>query len=186
MLGRSLDELPPQTRRFLLILDELTTKICAERALDRSDFRFTRREAREYSGWGYTQTKVHLERLVELELVSAHRAGRGQDFYYELRYDGRGKDGEPFLTGLIDVDFLIGESTYDASTAGQTPSTAAPLRPESGASAVPLRPLSFASELNSHGPLSEKHSAPAPNADQAARTITTIVAAPPRRTHGAS
>jgi DNA primase len=142
ILGRSLDELPPQTRRFLLMLDEMASKACAESGIERIHYRFSRRQAREHGGFGYTQTKVHLERLVELEYLGVHRSGRGQDTLYELRYDGRGKDGAPFLMGLIDTAALDAEHArhvYDASIAGQTPSSAAPLRAEIGPSAGPLR-----------------------------------------------
>jgi len=38
--------------------------------------------------------------------VLVHRGGRGQSFVYELVYDGRGRDGRPFLMGLVDVESL--------------------------------------------------------------------------------
>ncbi|MFC1853873.1 DNA primase, partial [candidate division CSSED10-310 bacterium] len=106
VLGRSLDELTPQTRRFILLLDEFVSTECARRHMARHDYRFTRREIREYTGWSNNQVHVHLERLVELEYVLVHRGRRGQSFVYELLYDGKGKDGKPFLMGLIDVDQL--------------------------------------------------------------------------------
>ena len=40
-----------------------------------------------------------------------HRGGRGQSFVYELLYDGAGRDGKPFLMGLIDVAAL--KQVYD-------------------------------------------------------------------------
>jgi hypothetical protein len=46
VLGRSLDELPPQTRRVLVVLDALVRERMASDALARSAVRFTRREAR--------------------------------------------------------------------------------------------------------------------------------------------
>ena len=56
VLGRSLDELPPQTRRLLLLMMTMVRPIC-ERAEDRAlrDHRFSRREVREFTGWGDTQ-----------------------------------------------------------------------------------------------------------------------------------
>jgi DNA primase catalytic core len=111
VLGRSLDELPPQTRRVLLMLDELVTEACAKEGIARSDCHFTRRQVRERTRLGNTQLKIHLGRLEELEYVAAHAAGRG--VAYELVYDGRGKDGAPFLTGLIDLEKLGGHG-YDA------------------------------------------------------------------------
>jgi hypothetical protein len=117
VLGRSLDELPPQTRRVLLMLDELVTEACAREAIARSDYRFTRREVRERTGLGNTQVKLHLARLEELEYVAVHQAGRGAA--YELVYDGGGKDGTPFLTGLIDLEKLGGHA-YDAKWSALT------------------------------------------------------------------
>jgi hypothetical protein len=110
VLGRSLDELPPQTRRVLMMLDELVADACAKEGIARSDVRFTRRAVRERTGLGNTQLKIHLGRLEELEYVAVHQAGRG--VAYELVYDGQGKDGTPFLGGLIDTTKLGGDG-YD-------------------------------------------------------------------------
>jgi DNA primase catalytic core len=110
VLGRSLDELPPQTRRVLLLLDGMVAEACTSQGTLRSDYRFTRRALRELAGLGNTQAKIHLGRLEELEYVVAHQAGRGA--LYELVYDGQGKDGTPFLTGLIDLEKLGGHG-YD-------------------------------------------------------------------------
>ena len=69
----------------------------------RGDWRFTRREVRGLTGWGDTQAKVHLARLVELEYLLAHRLG-GAAFDYELIYDGQGQGGERFALGLCEID----------------------------------------------------------------------------------
>ncbi|MGB6002053.1 MAG: CHC2 zinc finger domain-containing protein, partial [Thermoanaerobaculia bacterium] len=112
VLGRSLDELPPQTRRFLGVLDEMVRRVCEEQAIEREDFRFMRREICQATAWSYHQVRVHLDRLVELEYVLVHRGGRGQSFVYELVYDGQGEDGQPILAGLIDL------ATLRATTGG--------------------------------------------------------------------
>jgi hypothetical protein len=106
VLGRTLDELPPQTRRLLLLMDQMVSESCKRLKRDRSDYRFSRRDIREYTGWSYDQVRVHLDRLIELEYVLVHRGGRGQSFVYELLYDGKGQDGKPHLCGLIDVEAL--------------------------------------------------------------------------------
>lgn len=106
VLGRTLDELPPQSRRFLELLSGLVERIAEDRSLDRAQIRFSRREALDHTGWSYPQVRRHLERLVELEYVLVHRGHRGQSFCYELLWDGRGADGEAFMTGLIDVESL--------------------------------------------------------------------------------
>jgi hypothetical protein len=106
VLGRSLDELPPQTRKLLLLIDEMVTKACKEQATERCDYRFTRRMIREYTGWGNTQLKAHLKRLEDMEYLLTYRGGRGQQFVYELMYNGEGRDGSLFFPGLIDVEKL--------------------------------------------------------------------------------
>ncbi len=111
VLGRSLDELPPQTRALLGKLDELVSVECERLEMERSHFRFTRREVREACGWTYPQVRVHLDRLVELEYVLVHHGGRGQSFVYELLFAGGGSDGAPILPGLIDVTRLRAAGT---------------------------------------------------------------------------
>ena len=116
VLGRSLDELPPQTRRLLQLIDKLVREKTAALEMQRADYRFSRRDLRESCGWGDTQLKVHLQRLAELEYLLVHRGMRGNSFVYELLYDGQGKDGQPFLQGLIDVKQL--KHAYDANRSG--------------------------------------------------------------------
>jgi hypothetical protein len=106
VLGRSLDELPPQTRRLLGLLDQVVAKEAERAGLERADVRFTRREVREHTGWTDFQVRSHLEKLVAMEYVLVHRGGRGQSFVYELLYDGQGQDGGAFLIGLLDPERL--------------------------------------------------------------------------------
>jgi hypothetical protein len=121
-LGRSLDDLAPQTRRLLLLIDEMVGAACIRLAIERCDHRFSRRQVREFTGWGNTQLRLHFSRLEELEYLLIHRGGRGQSFVYELVYDGQGKDGRPFLCGLIEVEKLREvrpeRHHYDANLAG--------------------------------------------------------------------
>jgi DNA primase catalytic core len=106
VLGRSLDELPPQTRRLLLVVDEMVTAECERQKMERSDYRFSRRDVREATGWGDTQLKTHLHRLEELEYLLIHRGGRGQSIVYELMFTRPKDGGKPVLGGLIDVEKL--------------------------------------------------------------------------------
>ena len=110
-LGRSLDELSPQTRRLLELVTAMVDEACKVKALPRAAHRFSRRDVREYAGWSDFQVKMHMHKLEELEYVLVHRGGRGQSFVYELLYDGAGGDGQPFLMGLIDLETL--KRTYD-------------------------------------------------------------------------
>ena len=106
VLGRSLDELPPQTRRLLLAIDTMVTAECERQKMARSDYRFSRRDVREATGWGDTQLKIHLHRLEEMEYLLAHRGGRGQSFVYELVFARLADSGKPTLPGLIEIDKL--------------------------------------------------------------------------------
>jgi hypothetical protein len=106
VLGRSLDELAPQTRRLLLLVDAMVTEACQRLEMDRSDYRFSRKDVRQHAQWTDFQVKTHMRKLEELEYVLVHRGGRGQSFVYELLYDGQGADGQPFLMGLLDPDTL--------------------------------------------------------------------------------
>jgi len=117
VLGRSLDELPPQTRTLLKHIKEMVTKQCKSDAIEQNQTRFSRKDVRQYTGWTDFQVRTHLGRLVELEYVLTHRGGRGQSFVYELLYNGEVDDSEPFLSGLIDVESLNHE--YDTKNEGQ-------------------------------------------------------------------
>jgi len=126
VLGRTLDELPPQTRLLLTALHAWVTSECQRQAIKRCDFRFTRRQVRELTGWGDTQLKVHLGRLAELEYVLTHRVLRGGGFEYELIYDAEGDAGGRFLMGLADLEAVAHD--YDAKRSGVNEARSAPGR----------------------------------------------------------
>ena len=68
--------MPPQTRKLLTLIEALVA--------GRADFFFSRRDVRAHTGWGMTQARVHLDRLVEMEYLVVHHGGRGQNYVYEL------------------------------------------------------------------------------------------------------
>jgi DNA primase len=109
VLGRTLDELPPQTRRLLSLLADWVAVECVARDEPRGAFRFTRRDVRAATSWGDTQLKIHLSRLVELEYVIAHR-GRNGTFDYELLYGGH-DDEKTHLCGLLDPEKLTNKES---------------------------------------------------------------------------
>jgi DNA primase len=110
VLGRSLDELPPHSRRLLGLLDGMVAAASAKAGVTRCAYRFNRREVRAATGWTDHQVRAHLGKLVEMEYVLAHRGTRGQSFVYEMLYDGEGQDGRTFCLGLIDVATLAAET----------------------------------------------------------------------------
>ena len=142
VLGRSLDELPPQTRRLLASVVEHVRGQARAQAIPQAEVRFTRRDVRAWTGWGDTQLRVHLTRLHELEYLVAHRGMRGQSFEYELAFDGDTGTEAPHLVGLIDADDLAEPTTTDTtmtSSRGASPQFAAPSRGQNGPNAGPSR-----------------------------------------------
>ena len=113
VLGRCLDELPPQSRRLLGHLHDLVTAIAGKENQATGAVRFTRRQVREATGWSEFQVRTHLNKLLALEYVIAHRGSHGQTFVYELCYDSEGRNGTPFLSGLIDVDQLHKNDNFE-------------------------------------------------------------------------
>lgn len=99
LLGRSLDELPPQTRNVLNGLLEMVEEACTTQNIARTEHRFTRRGAREYLGCSNTQARMHLERLIDLEYVLVHRGQRGIGYVYELLFRKEAEKGA-FLANL--------------------------------------------------------------------------------------
>jgi DNA primase len=124
VLGRSLDELPPQTRRLLKLVDGHVAAEAEHQAIRRADVRFTRRALREAVHWGDTQLKVHLARLAELEYLLAHRTKAG-GFEYELVYDAGDADALRF-PGLADIEAL--RHAYDGARSGSDTGRSAPGR----------------------------------------------------------
>lgn len=148
VLGRSLDELPPQTRRLLKMVDGYVVAECQRQGIKRAELRFSRRALREAIAWGDTQLRVHLDRLLELEYVQAHREGAGGKYVYELVYGVADGDQRAQVAGLIDVAelrALMDEATAAKSrgqgpqVAGQTDELAGMSRGDSGPVAVGVR-----------------------------------------------
>jgi hypothetical protein len=134
VLGRTLDELPPQTRKLLSLVGELVREACARERCAQSDYRFTRKTVRDATGWSETQLRVHLDRLTQMEYLVTHRGTRGQSFVYELLWDGVGEDAGARLPGLIDVGALKMTTTKEGSR-GSVGQFAGSTRPQSGANA---------------------------------------------------
>jgi DNA primase/post-segregation antitoxin (ccd killing protein) len=103
VLGRSLDELPPQTRRVLGQVAAFVDTRARELRIERGAVRFSRREAREWLSVSEKQARVHLDRLLDLEYLIAHSGRHGQRFFYELAFDGDIGSDTPHAMGLVDL-----------------------------------------------------------------------------------
>jgi hypothetical protein len=99
VLMRSLDDVPPQTRRLLLLIDKMVTSECERLQIERLDYRFTRATVRQFTGWSDSQLKTHLHRLEDLEYLALHRGAVGQSFVYALNFE-MDASGKPVLPGL--------------------------------------------------------------------------------------
>ena len=97
---RSLDDVRPQTRRLLLLIDKMVTGECQRLEIERLDYRFTRATVRQFTGWSDSQLKTHLHRLEELEyLVAASRRVRP-----ELRLCAQLRDGRERQAGVAGAE----------------------------------------------------------------------------------
>jgi DNA primase len=103
VLGRTLDEMPPQSRKLLLLVRDMVQALAQQQGCLASEVRFTRRDIRAYTRWSDNQLKVHCLRLTELEYLLTHGGSRGHLLRYELLWDG-GSGEESHLCGLLNVD----------------------------------------------------------------------------------
>jgi hypothetical protein len=121
VLGRSLDELPPQTRRLLGCIRELVKSKRKGEAGRAQASTFSRRELREACGWSLTQVSVHLERLVALEYLAIRHGRLGSAFVYEILSDLDAPEALMHI-GLLNVDQLRqGYKTNLTAFAGGVP-----------------------------------------------------------------
>ncbi len=146
VLGRSLDELPPQTRRLLDYIRELVKKKgqtggAGGRAQAPT---FSRKELRDLCGWSLTQVRAHLERLVELECLAIRHGRLGSQFVYEMLLDADAPEAVAHI-GLIEVaqlrhDYETNLTDFNRGVAGQNGHLAGgggtPPPPENGTPAL--------------------------------------------------
>ncbi|EKB3331524.1 toprim domain-containing protein [Salmonella enterica subsp. enterica serovar Chandans] len=137
VLGRTLDEMPPQTRKLLLLIQAMVREMADRQQCLPGEVRFTRRDIRASTGWSDSQLKNHCVRLVEMEYLLLHGGSRGHLLHYELLWDGDGTQ-TPHLCGLPDVDGL----TNVPSKAEGGERRSAPTDGRSGTSQGQVCPLS--------------------------------------------
>jgi DNA primase len=143
VLGRSLDELPPQTRRVLSALDAWVRVQAEAGHVERGAVRFTRRSVRGVLGLSDTQLRVHLDRLVQLEYVRLHSGQNGSLYTYSLLFDGDAERDGPQAMGLSDEAATATVPTLRSKTPtlrGEAVDLAGSLRPPRGGLAAASRP----------------------------------------------
>ena len=146
ILGRSLDELPPQTRRVLGVIEAFVAERMQQQALTRSDVRFTRRELRGRCGMSDAAIRVHLERLVAMEYVRPAMGRNGQRFEYELLFDGDLGSSAPQRMGLIEVGALCVAPPESVTTMPTSQGLSPHLAPRLQAARTDLVPASQTGE----------------------------------------
>lgn len=119
ILGRSLDELPPQTRRLLNHIRQLVAAMMERTKAAQNRCLFSRRELCAACGWTYAQVRTHLERLIEVELVATRAGKHGALMLYELMMDVSAPETS-WQIGLIDVAALKKTHHYDSNSDGQS------------------------------------------------------------------
>jgi len=105
VLGRSLDELSPSSRKLLILIKDMSEQK-TEKGME--EISFTRRDIREFSGWSDFQVKTHIRQLVELEYLYSITGRKGREYVYELIYQENGEENndssKKFLIGLADME----------------------------------------------------------------------------------
>lgn len=109
VLGRSLDELSPSSRKLLILIKKMcVSETGGQGTEDREkekQKKFTRRDIREFSGWSDFQVKTHIRQLEELEYIYSLTGRKGKEYVYELVYTGGGNNNnKKFMIGLADID----------------------------------------------------------------------------------
>jgi DNA primase catalytic core len=143
VLGRSLDELPPQTRRLLAHIRELMKAKRSGSATghpQKAATTFSRKELRDLCGWSLTQVRVHLERLVELECLAVRHGRLGSQFVYEVLFDLDAPEAVAHV-GLLDVAQLPQRHDYKTNLAGFGPGVAGQNRHLAAGDGTPPPPV---------------------------------------------
>jgi DNA primase catalytic core len=153
-LGRTLDELPPQTRKLLTLIHQMVLATGKNQQLEQTDIRFSRRDIREASGWGLTQVATHCQRLEKMEYLICRNGQRGQVMQYELKYQGEGHNGSAFMLGLLDIKSDINKQV-DGQLSGLTESLPASNRGQIGRLSGSNRTEQINIKPNGHKVLSE-------------------------------
>jgi hypothetical protein len=159
VLGRSLDELPPQTRELVKKIHAMVQEQSQKEGVSASDYRFSRRKVREFTGWSNTALRIHCKRLEDMEYLLVHRGRRGQSFEYELLYDNTAGQSKHCM-GLIDAAQLM---HHDPDLTDQKRHYTPPKQPQNMPKTPPKQggeidaiPLS-AGGLSEISPISEKN-----------------------------
>ena len=116
VLGRSLDELTPPSRELLKLIREMVVTKSRDKGITPQEYRFSRKDIRDYSSWSDFQVKTHISQLEEFEYLYSLTGRKGKEYVYELLVTDELHEDRPFLPGLIE----IGQLKKKAFSAGIT------------------------------------------------------------------
>ncbi|MCJ8335678.1 MAG: hypothetical protein MJH10_15795, partial [Epibacterium sp.] len=108
VLGRSLTGLLPQTRAVLDCIDAFVQRQADAQKTERSAVRFLRRELREHSHLSDARLKVHLRRLVDLEILSALKTPNGS-LSYALHYTVADRQRDVLHLNLLSAASIVSD-----------------------------------------------------------------------------
>ena len=92
----------------------MAKEVCEDKALSLADYRFSRKQLREYSNISNAQLKLHLERLVDYEYLRISAFSHAKGYEYEILYDG--ETGQSKSLNLISIEDL--KCKYDRTVSG--------------------------------------------------------------------
>ncbi|NHB98727.1 CHC2 zinc finger domain-containing protein [Photorhabdus stackebrandtii] len=150
ILGRTLDEMPPQTRKLLLLIQAMVKETAAMQQRPVNAVRFTRRDIRSYTHWSDSQLKLHCQRLSDMEYLLIHGGSRGHLLQYELLWDGD-KTEEAHLCGLIEPENQDANSVYDSCKSGSDESKSGSSLPQVRAKSGSPKPAASRSDKGLNG-----------------------------------
>ncbi|ATY92716.1 DnaG primase-like protein [Pectobacterium atrosepticum SCRI1043] len=162
ILGRTLDEMPPQTRKLLLLIQGMVNQLAHTQSKKPGDVRFTRRDIRNATQWSDSQLKLHCLRLAEMEYLLVHGGSRGHLLQYELLWDGTVPEGA-HLCGLIEPE-LNEKDGYDSRKSGAGNGKSGSSLPQVGAKSGSAKPRKAATDKGSSATsrVNGKSAVPAP------------------------
>ena len=104
VIGMSPDELSTPSKRLLILIREMVRKTCKEKKMAPKDYRFSRRNIREYTGWSDFQIRTHIKELEDMEYLYSVSGKKGKEYVYELVNIDEGETQK--LLGQIDIKEL--------------------------------------------------------------------------------
>lgn len=102
ILAQALDEMTPQTAKFLKLIDTLVKDLQEKSGKDRLEIPVSRREMREYTLWSDYQTRKHIEELVGLEYLIPTQGSKGKRFNYLLAWDDESSKRNDIVLQSVD------------------------------------------------------------------------------------